>query len=217
MRIVLGDDHTMFRQGLASLLDAYEEIEVVGSVPNGPEVVTRAEEERPDMVLMEVETPLEKAKENLSRILDFSPPPKVVIVTMYEDPRYVRELLRIGASAYFIKNADVDELVEVVRTAAANPDAVNNVIVGMPRETLELSQDGYEEVLSGRELEVLLLAARGLSNRQIADSLSLSEATVSRHLANIYAKMEVSSRAEASKVALAKGWISLPDIVGDAP
>lgn len=217
MRVVLGDDHTMFRQGLASLLDAYDEIEVVGSVPNGPEVVVLAEEERPDMVMMQIETPLEKARENLHRILALSPQPKVLIVTMYEDPHYVRELLRSGASAYFIKSADVQDLIEVVRTAAANPDAVNDVIVGMPRETLELSQDGFASVLSERELEVLLLAARGLSNRQIADSLSLSEATISRHLANIYAKIGVSSRAEASKVALAKGWISVPDIISDTP
>lgn len=214
--VVLGDDHTMFRQGLAGLLDATEEIEVIGSVPNGPEVIALAEKYRPDMVIMQIETPLEKAKDNLYRLLSVTPTPKVLIVTMFEDPRYVRELLHSGASAYLVKSAEAGELMEVIRTSAVSPDEVNNVIVGMPQWSLELSQDGFESVLTGRELEVLLLAARGLSNRQIAGSLVLSEATVSRHLANIYEKTEVSSRAEASKLALAKGWISLPDIISEA-
>ena len=212
-KVLLGDDHTMFRQGLASLLDSYEDIEVVGSVPNGPEVISTAEQRRPDMVIMQIETPLEKAKENLSRLLALTPRPKVLIVTMFEDPRYVRELIKSGAGAYLVKNAEAEELIGVIRAAAVNPEEVNDVIVGMPQEALEISQDGYESVLSERELQVLILAARGLSNRQIAAELTLSEATVSRHLANIYGKIGVSSRAEASKIALAKGWISLPDII----
>lgn len=212
-RILLGDDHTMFRQGLASLLDSYEDIEVIGSVPNGPEVISLAEQRRPDMVIMQIETPLAKAKENLSRLLALSPRPKVLIVTMFEDPHYVRELTKSGASAYLVKSAEAGELIGVIRAAAANPEEVNDVIVGMPQESLEISQDGYESALSKRELQVLLLAARGLSNRQIATELTLSEATVSRHLANIYEKVGVSSRSEASKIALAKGWISLSDII----
>ncbi len=212
-RILLGDDHTMFRQGLASLLDSYEDVEIVGSVPNGPEVVSLAEEQRPDIIIMQIETPLEKAKENLSRLLALSPRPKVLIVTMFEDPRYVRELIRSGAGAYLVKSAEAEELIGVIRAAAVNPEEVNDVIVGMPQETLEISQDGYESLLSTRELQVLVLAARGLSNRLIARDLILAEATVSRHLANIYEKIGVSSRSEASKLALAKGWISLPDII----
>lgn len=212
-RVLLGDNATMFRQGLTSLLGSYDDIEIVGSVPNGPEVITLAERERPDMVIMQIETPLEKAKENVSRLLALSPQPKILIVTMFEDPRYVRELIRSGASAYLVKSAEAGELIEIIRAAAADPETVNDVIVGMPQETLEISQDGYESLLSERELQVLLLAARGLSNRQIARELTLAEATVSRHLANIYEKTSVSSRAEASKLALAKGWISLPDII----
>lgn len=213
-RILMGDDHAMFRQGLTSLLDSYEDIEVIGGVPNGPEVITLAEQQRPDIVIMQIETPLEKAKENVSRLLALSPRPKILIVTMFEDPRYVRELIRSGASAYLVKNAEAGELIEVIRAAASDPEAVNDVIVGMPQEALEISPDGYESLLSKRELEVLLLAARGLSNRQIARELTLAEATVSRHLANIYEKSGVSSRAGASKLALSKGWISLPDIIG---
>lgn len=216
VRVLLADDHTMFREGLAQLLSSHHgEVEVVGSVPNGEEAVELAEREKPDVVIMQIETPVERAKEKLSRLLAISPRPQVLIVTMFEDPDYVRELLGAGASAYLLKNARVEELVEVIRKVSTDPDAVNDVVVGIPREGLEAAPGGYRDVLSEREMEVLLLAARGLSNRQIASSLHLSESTVSRHLANVYDKMGVSSRVEAAKAAFARGWISLPDLTGD--
>lgn len=210
--VLLGDDHTMFREGLAGLLASYGEMEVVGSSPNGPEVVALAEQTKPDLVIMEIETPLQKGKENLSRILALSPRPKVLILTMFENPGYVRDFLKMGASAYLMKSAEVEDLVGVIRTVAQGFEQPQDIVVGIPEEFLGISADGFHEVLTNREMEVLLLAARGLSNRQIAESLYLVEATVSRHLANIYGKMGVSSRTAASKIALTEGWISVPDI-----
>lgn len=212
-RIVLVDDHTMFREGLAGLLASYEEIEVVGSSSNGAEAVVLAEREKPDMVIMEIEAPLERGRENLSRILAISSPrPKVVVLTMFENPYYVRDLLKAGASAYLTKSTEVEDLVGAVRSVAQDTGRARDVVVGVSQETLELSSGGYQSVLSGREIEVLLLTARGLGNRQIATTLGVSEATVRRHLANIYPKMGVGSRMEAVKEALANGWISLPEI-----
>lgn len=205
----------MFREGLAGLLASYGEIEVVGSSPNGPEVVALAEREKPDMIIMEIEMPLQKGRENLSRVLALSPRPKVLIVTMFENPRYVRDFLKLGASAYLMKSAEVEDLVGVIRSVAQDTEQAQDIVMGIPKETLELSVDGFRDVLSEREMEVLLLAARGLGNRRIATSLHLSESTVRRHLANIYPKMEVGSRTEAAKKAFAEGWITIPEIAGE--
>ncbi len=135
----------------------------------------------------------------------------MVIVSMFEEPRYVRELMELGVSAYLLKSVSIEHLIGAVRAAVFDPKG-QHVVVGMPREVLEQAEDGSGGVLSAREMEILLLVARGLSNRQIADALHLSEATVKRHLANTYPKMGVASRGEAVRKALFKEWITIQDI-----
>jgi DNA-binding NarL/FixJ family response regulator len=142
---------------------------------------------------------------------EVSPPPKVVIVTMFEDPLYVRELMSVGASAYLVKSASAEHLIAAVRAAVFDPNG-ENVVVGMPREMLEKTERGADGTISARELEILLLAARGLSNRQIAKKINVAESTVKRHLANAYNKMEVSSRGEAVRKALSEDWITIHEI-----
>ena len=215
VRVLLADDHTLFREGLAGSLATYgEDVEIVGAIPNDEEAVALAEREKPDVVIMQIERPIEKAKEKISRLLSLSPRPQVLIVTMFGDPHYMHELLGSGASAYLLKDARVEELIEVIRRVTTNPDEANHMVVGIPREALEVPEVDSQDVLSDREMEVLLLAAHGLSNRRIARSLHISEATVKRHLANIYPKMGVSSRGEAVKKALQEGWISIREITG---
>ena len=141
----------------------------------------------------------------------FPRPPKVVIVTMFENPRYVRALMEVGASAYLLKSATTQHLIAAVRAAVLDPKD-EHVVIGMPREMLESTKEGSESALSARELEILLLAAKGLSNYQISRRLSISEATVKRHLANVYGKMSVSSRMEAAKQALSDNWITIEQI-----
>jgi DNA-binding NarL/FixJ family response regulator len=138
----------------------------------------------------------------------------VVIVTMLESPRYIRGLTGVGASAYVLKSASSEHLVAAVRAAAFDP-ASENAVVGMPRSMLEDTQEGIDSVLSARELEILLLAARGLSNQQIAASLHLADATIKRHLANVYLKMGVSSRGEASREALLREWITIEEVTAE--
>ncbi|HEX7170033.1 MAG TPA: response regulator transcription factor [Rubrobacter sp.] len=212
--VLLADDHTLFREGLAGLLGSYGGMEVVGSTPNGEEAVALAQRTRPDVVLMQVQIPFEKAKDILTRMRALSPPPKVVIVTMFESPRYLRELMNLGASAFLIKSASTEHLIGAIRAAVFDPKG-ENVVVGMPREMLEEVRRGSGGVLSARELEILLLAARGLSNGKIAQSLHIAEGTVRRHLANTYSKMEVSSRAEATRKALQQDWITIGDVTED--
>jgi DNA-binding NarL/FixJ family response regulator len=211
IRALLADDHTMFRQGLATLLASYEDVEVVAETTNDKGVVALAREKKPDVVIMEVQMPPERAKENLKRLREVSPPPKVIIVTMFEDSRYVRELMSVGASAYLVKTSSVGHLLAAIRTAVLDPEA-ENVVVGMPRGMLEKTETGANSTVSVRELEILLLAARGLSNRQIATKLTVAEATVKRHLANTYSKMGVGSRGEAVRKALSEEWITIQEI-----
>lgn len=211
VRVLLADNHTMFRQGLAGLLAAYGDIEVVGEVPNDADALSIAREVEPDVVVMQVQLPFERAKETLREMRAFERPPKVVVVTMFEEPQYIRELMGLGASAYLLKSSSAEHLVAAVRGAVFDPKG-SNVVVGMPRSMLEDTREGEGGVLSARELEVLLLSARGLSNRQIANRLHLSEATVKRHLANIYPKIGVSSRGEAARKALSENWITIEEV-----
>jgi DNA-binding NarL/FixJ family response regulator len=213
IRVLLADDHTMFRQGIKEMLSTDEEIEVVGEAGNGREAVALAEKLGPDVVLLDVEMPVLGAKQAMERMLENSPLPRVVIVTMFDDPRLVRELIELGAVAYLVKSATMEELHTAVHTAANSPTGPDkDVVIVAPPKAFSVSAEA--DGLSERELEVLLMVARGMSNHQIAIALHLSEATVKRHLANIYPKIGVSSRGEAVRKALSNGWITARDITG---
>jgi DNA-binding NarL/FixJ family response regulator len=208
--VLLADDHTLFREGLSRLLTSYGGLEVVGATTNDEGAIALAREKKPDVVIMQVQMPFSEAKEALDKMREVEPAPKVIIVTMFEDPRMMREFLKLGASGYVLKSSSTTQLVGAIRAAAFAPEP-GNVVVGMPTALLEESEAG-SEVLSVRELEILLLAARGLSNRQIADRVYLAEGTVKNHLSNTYNKMGVGSRGEAARKALAEDWITVREI-----
>jgi DNA-binding NarL/FixJ family response regulator len=167
---------------------------------------------------MQVDEKLEKAKNTLSQILlvDSTSTPKVVILTMFENPKILREVMKLGPNTFVHKSASVEELFSAMRTTVGDPTG-GNVVMVMPQGALEESEDGVgEDVLTKRELEVLVLAARGMSNRKIADYLSLSEGTVKRHLANLYPKLDVNSRGEAMRKALDNEWLTIHEITTGA-
>ena len=213
-RVLLADDHTMFREGLAGLLASYGGLEVVAEVPNDGQAVELARHHKPDVVIMQVQMPFERSMESLAQMRRITPQPKVIIVTMFEDPNAMRDLLRMGASAYVLKSASSRHLIGAVRAAVFDPKA-ENVVVGMPREALEEAEEGTGSVLTARQLEILLLASRGMSNHQISASLYLAEGTVKRHLADAYKKMNVRSRGEAARKALREDWITISDVTED--
>ena len=213
--MLLADDHTMFRQGLKEMLSTDESIEVVGEAENGEEAVALARELKPDVAILDIEMPVMGAREAMDLLLQISPASRVVVVTMHDDPRLVREFLGHGASGYLVKSASLQELLTAVHTAVESPvgPQEENVVMVVPREAFERAERATEEGgLSARELEILLLVARGLSNRQISRTLNVAEATVKRHLANLYPKMGVGSRGEATRKALSEGWISSRDV-----
>jgi DNA-binding NarL/FixJ family response regulator len=211
VRVVVADDHAMFRESVAEMLSLDPGIEVVGQAANGAEAVALVEAKRPDVVVLDVEMPVMGAQAAMRRMSRLDSPPRVVIVTVFAEPRIVRELLALGASAYLPKTASLKELAATVR--AASREEGGTVRVSLPRETLEWVSRGPECKLSDRELEVLVLAGRGESNGGIAGALNLAEGTVKRHLHNIYGKLGVGSRAEALSHALSEGWIS-PEELG---
>jgi DNA-binding NarL/FixJ family response regulator len=211
IRILLADDHTLFRQGLAGILGAYERLQIIGQSANDHGAIDLAKQTRPDVVVMQVQVPLSRAKEFLRQLRRIEPPPQVVICTMFESPRYLREFLELGVSAYVLKSVSVEHLIGAIRGAIFDPKG-ENVVVGMPQEMIERVEDGSEGVLSAREMEILLLVSRGLSNREVAFSLGLSESTIKRHLANVYSRIGVHSRGEAVRKALYEEWITIQEV-----
>ena len=209
IKVLLVDDHALFREGVAEICDAEEDMRVVGEAQNGVEAVTLAAKETPDVVVLDVEMPVMGAEMAITRILRASPSSKVLVLTMYDEPRLVRKLLALGAHGYIVKNATREELVAAIRTVYQVED---RVVLSVSRSTADRLEGAEKSMLSSRELEVLLLTARAMSNSQIASYLHISEGTVKRHLTNIYAKLGVSSRADAAKKALTSGLITFRDL-----
>ncbi len=213
-RVHLADNRTMFREALARLLVLEGDIDLVGQSSVGEGAVALVDEVKPDVVLTQVELPIERAKEYLSGLLKISSRPRVLVVTRYEDPRVVQELLEIGASAYLAKNASLEELLAAIRGVGRSEGEDYVTVAGISRATVERIWRGARGrlLLSDCEREVLLLAARGLSNYQAAHRLQVSEPTVKRHLTNIYHKMGVGSRGEAVREAISMGILDAHDI-----
>jgi DNA-binding NarL/FixJ family response regulator len=212
VRIVLVDDHTMFREGLVSILSSRGGgIEVVGHAPSGEEAIALLWESTPDVVITQIDVDLHTAKEVIRRIREASPHSRIVVLTIFDNLRYVQALSRLGIDAYIHKTSSTRELVATIEALMREPRG-ENTVVSMPRGSLERMGDGPMGTLSERETEVLVHVARGLSNYQIATEMHIAESTVKRHLANIYEKVGVGSRSEATRLALQEMWIGISEI-----
>jgi DNA-binding NarL/FixJ family response regulator len=213
IRVHLADDHTMFREGLESILASRGGgIEVVGrSSTGGEDAVALIEENKPDVVIAQIDVDLNTAREVLLRIRSSSPDSRIVVLTMFDNLRYLKALSKMGIDAYIHKSSSSEELLATIDAASRDP-AGENVVVSMPRGLLERMGEEPVGVLSERETEIMVLAARGCSNYQIAEELHISEATVKRHLANVYQKIGVRSRSEGVRKALMEQWIGLAEI-----
>jgi DNA-binding NarL/FixJ family response regulator len=214
IRVLLADDHAMFRQGIRHMLETDPQIEVVGEGDNGVEAIALARQTEPDVIFLDVEMPMMGGEEALKHLLRISSSPRIVILTMHASERLVRSFLAQGASGYMHKGASIEELREVVHNAVKCPRSPkgDNAIVVVPPDMLE-RVEAEEAHITARELEILILAARGLTNYQIAKSLFISEGTVKRHLSNLYRKRGVNSRWEAVEKALSEQWLTIQDII----
>jgi DNA-binding NarL/FixJ family response regulator len=203
----------MFREGLEALLSSRgDDIEVVGrSSTGGEDAIALVKRNKPDVVIAQIDVDLNKAKEALSKIRQASPDSKIVVLTMFDNLRYLQALSKLGIDAYLHKTSSTEELLATIDAASREPGG-GNVVVSMPRGLIERMGEEPVGALSERETEIVVLAARGLPNAHIAEELAISEATVKRHLANVYQKIGVNSRSEAVRKALMEQWIGLGEI-----
>ncbi len=208
MRVVVADDHQMFRAGVIELLASAPNVIVVAQCANGDEVVELAGEHRPDIVVLDVEMPGPGAVATIRLITEASPHTKTVVLTMHDAPDIVREVFAAGARAYLLKSVGRPELLAAISTASQSDDAVLMIVSLTTLKSLNGSTGAApKSLLSPRELEVLLLLTEGKNNRDIAAELFISDGTVKRHLANIYAKLDANSRLDAVRRAERLGII----------
>jgi two-component system, NarL family, response regulator LiaR len=208
IRVVLADDHSVVRKGVREFLEEEPDIDVIGEASDGLQAVALATELQPDVVVMDIKMPQLSGVDATKRIRSAAPNVRVLALTAYDDDPYIFGLLEAGASGYVLKTAESSELIRAIRSVAAGQSALDPAIA--PRIIARLAQPGSNaESLTERELEVLRLAARGLTNKQIGHDLDISDRTVQNHLANIYAKLAVASRTEAVTEALQRGLLRL--------
>jgi DNA-binding NarL/FixJ family response regulator len=214
-RVHLADDHTMFREGLQAILSSREGLGVVGSTSTGEEAAAQVGRTKPDVIVTQLDMQPKTAEGIIEGLRKASPGSRIVVLTLWDNLRYVQAISKMGIDAYLHKSSSADELVATIGVVTSSPGA-GNTVISMPRGLLERLGDGPAGALTERELEMVVLAARGLSNRLIAQELHLSEATVKRHLANIYEKVGVRTRNEAVRKALEEQWIGIHEITSAA-
>jgi len=213
IRVILADDHVLVRQGIRQFLDEADDITVVGEAADGEEALRLVAEHQPDIAILDVQMPGVGGLEATRRIKAGFPGVRVLILTAYEEDPYVFALLRAGASGYILKTADADDLLRAVRAVYRGESALSPRIT---QKVVQQIQSGAPagaaaqvEPLTQREIEILRLAAGGLTNKAIGRQLDISERTVQGHLAHVYGKLSVTSRTEAVTEALKRGWIVL--------
>lgn len=215
IRLILVDDHVMLRQGTAELLRREPDLQVVAEAGNGREAVELARALKPDVVVMDIRMPVLNGIEATRRIRESLPEVQVLVLTAHDDDQYVFSLLQAGASGYLLKTAPVSELIKAIRQVKAgesplSPQIARKVVAHMRGDARsQTGDDGSVDALTPRELEVLQMLARGMSNQAIAEALYISDRTVQAHLTNIFAKMQVTSRLDAVLTAIRRGWLTL--------
>lgn len=205
IRVLLVDDHQVVRRGLRTFLEIQEDIEVVGEAADGAEGVARAEELRPDIVLMDVKMPGTDGIEALRQLRQLDNPARVLVVTSFTEQRTVVPALRAGAAGYVYKDVDPDALAGAIRSIHAGHVLLQPEVAGALLSDDTGTGAGRGTTLTEREREVLELIADGRSNREIARALVLSEKTVKTHVSNILMKLDLADRTQAALWAVRHG------------
>jgi DNA-binding NarL/FixJ family response regulator len=208
IRVLVVDDHAVVRAGLRRVLDAEPDIETVGEAADADRAVYEAIEQKPDVVLMDVVMPGKSGIEGMPALLQAAPAAKVLVLSMQDDPRYVREAFDAGAQGYVLKEAADTEVVEAVRAVASGHQYVHPELGArlLAADAAERRR-AQEDPLSEREREVLRLLALGHTNQEIAKLLFISVRTAETHRAHIMQKLRLDSRAELVRYALSEGLL----------
>jgi two-component system NarL family response regulator len=204
IRVLVVDDHALFRRGLEMVLAQESDIEVVGEASDGAEAVTRAAEMLPDIVLMDVRMPRRSGIEACTAIKDTVPSAKIVMLTISDEEADLYEAIKAGASGYLLKEISIDEVAASIRAVAGGQSLISPSMAGklLTEFATLIKRDGERQQvpaprLTEREMDVLKLVARGLNNRDIGAQLFISDNTVKNHIRNILEKLQLHSRMEA--------------------
>jgi len=212
IRVVVVDDHAVVRSGIKLLLDSHEDIEVVGEAGNAKDAIFRVREQKPDVILLDLVMPGEGGIEVLPKLLKEAPDTKVLVLSMQDDPSYVREAFAAGASGYVLKEAADEEVVTAIREIASGGSYVHPTLgARMVAADAAARAAAEDDPLSDREREILRLLALGHTNQEIAKMLYISVRTAETHRAHIMQKLRLTTRAELVRHALAKGLLDDPD------
>ena len=215
IKVLLAEDHVMVREGTSEFVQRESDMEVVGEASDGEEAVKLATELQPDVIVMDIAMPKLNGIEATKRIKELYPSIAVLILTAYDYDQYIFALLEAGAAGYLLKGVRVRELIDAIRAVYAGESVLHPVIARRVIDRLITPSPTKTHAvgpLSEREMEVLNLAAKGISNKDIAEQLFLSPRTVQVHLGNIFNKLGVASRTEAVLYGLRRGWLTLEDL-----
>lgn len=214
LRVVIADDHDLFREGLKQLLESVEDITVVGEASNGKQAVFLVEKHRPDVVLMDISMPEMDGIQATESIQARGLNTPVIVLTMYADDEYAIHAIRAGAKGYLLKNTRSDEVIRAIRLAAAGGSAIDPalgaVLMREFQRLLNRTPGEARQQLSSREQQFLELLVKGHNNRQIAQELDLAESTVKNNLSALFQKIGVRDRTQAVLYAISSGIVSPP-------
>ncbi len=216
IRIVIAEDHAVVRQGTRSLLEREDDLEVVGEAADGEQAVKLIGDLRPDVAILDIAMPKLNGIEVTRQVKPRFPSTAILILTAYDNDEYVFALLEAGAAGYLLKDADSREVVKAVRAVHAgesvlHPVIARKVISHLASPTARAAEKPATD-LSEREVDVLKLAAKGMSNEDIATELFISKRTVQGHLSSIFNKLGAGSRTEAIFQAVKRGWLSFEEL-----
>jgi DNA-binding NarL/FixJ family response regulator len=211
IKVMIADDHKMFRQGLRMLFEMEPDIKIVGEARDGIEAEQLAESLRPDVILMDINMPGLDGMEATRRILKTRPDAAIIILTMFREDEHVFQAIRAGAHGYVLKDADSNEVMKAVRAVAAGESVLDTAMTAKVfnqfKVMSELTEKTNAEGLTERELEILSLIAQGSSNREIGDRLFLSEKTIKNYITSIFQKLQTNDRTQAAVYAIQHGLI----------
>jgi DNA-binding NarL/FixJ family response regulator len=216
LRILLVDDHLLFRKGLIRLLDAQPDFDVVGEARDGLEAIEKTRQLHPDVVLMDIRMPNCDGLEATRRIKAQMPDVAVVMLTVSDNEQDLATAVKYGADGYLLKDLQPEELFEQLRRVGQGEAPLSRGMTGklfnqLSRRSRPVAESKASAVLSERECEVLALVVEGFTNHQIGDELGIARNTVKNHLRSIYAKLNVNNRTQAAAYAVGHGLVCLPD------